>query len=121
VRVVVRPNVQRGREVDSGMGAELVADLPDDLDRAWGGVRWARAAVPFHNGQVLLTREAAWVTLHTFEPRALALLGLDRVPVQSFGSSDGIARYVEAVRRAADELGALYGREVRFVHPLPSA
>jgi len=121
VRVVVRPNLQPGREVDSELGRELVQDLPPELDRAWGGVRWSVAAVPFHNGQVLLTREAAWVTLHTFEPRALQLLGVARVPVQSFGSAAGIDAYVGAVRRAADELATLYGRPVRFVHPLPPA
>src|SRR6185503_18139106 len=113
VRVVVRPNLQPGREVDSELGRELVQDLPPELDRAWGGVRWSVAAVPFHNGQVLLTREAAWVTLHTFEPRALQLLGVARVPVQSFGSAAGIDAYVGAVRRAADELATLYGRPVR--------
>src|SRR5262249_24568679 len=67
------------------------------------------------------TRDAAWVTLHTFEPRALALLGVDRVPVQTFGSAAGLDGYVGAVQRAAAELGLLYGRPVRFVHPLPLA
>ena len=119
VRIIVRPNLQRGRETDAELGPELAQDLPADLDRAWGGVRWARAAVPFHNGQVLLTRQAAWVTIHTFEPRALALLGLARVPVESFGAGAGVDTYVAAVRRAAEELATLYGRPVRFVHPMP--
>ncbi|HEV8630501.1 MAG TPA: hypothetical protein VGV61_09310 [Thermoanaerobaculia bacterium] len=119
VRIIVRPNLQRGREADAELGPELVQDLPADLDSAWGGVRWARAEVPFHNGQVLLTRQAAWVTLHTCEPRALALRGLARVPVETFGGAAGVDAYVAAVRRAADELTALYGRPVRFVHPLP--
>ncbi|HET9768412.1 MAG TPA: hypothetical protein VFS60_16290 [Thermoanaerobaculia bacterium] len=121
VRVVVRPNLQPGREADGDLGRELVEDLPPDLARAWGGVRWSVATVPFHNGQVLLTRDAAWVTLHTFEPRALQLLGVARVPVESFGTAAGIDAYVAAVRRAADELATLYGRPVRFVHPLPPA
>ncbi len=121
VRLIVRPNLQPGREADADLGPELARDLPPDLDRAWGGVRWARAAVPFHNGQVLLTRDAAWVTLHTFEPRALELLGLPRVPVESFYTAAGIEAYVGAVRRAAGELAELYGRPVRFVHPLPEA
>ncbi|HEV8238560.1 MAG TPA: hypothetical protein VGS57_04250 [Thermoanaerobaculia bacterium] len=119
VRVVVRPNLQRGREVDATMGPALVQALPPALDRAWGGVRWAKSAVPFHNGQVLLTRDAAWVSVHTFEPRVLELLGAARVPVESFATAAGIEAYVGATRKAAGELAALYGRSVRFVHPLP--
>jgi hypothetical protein len=120
VRLLVRPNVQPGREEDLHLGPELVQNLPENVDRAWGGVTWAEAPVPFHNGQVLLTRDAAWVTLHALEPRILALLGLDRVPVETFASATGIDRYVEAARKAAADLGALYGRPVRFVHPLPA-
>ena len=121
VRVVVRPNLQRGREADATMGPELVRSLPPELDRAWGGVRWAKSVVPFHNGQVLLTRDAAWVSLHTFEPRILELLGVARVPVESFDTVAGIDAYLAANAKAADELAALYGRPVRFVHPLPTA
>jgi hypothetical protein len=119
VRVLVRPNLQPGREEDAHLGPELVSDLPDDLDRAWGRPTWSEAPVPFHNGQVLLTKDAAWLTLHALEPRILALLGTDRVPVASFGTAEGIDRYLAAADRAAAELGALYGRPVRFVHPLP--
>ncbi len=119
VRVIVRPNLQRGREADLQLGPELVERLPSDLDRAWGGVRWARSDVPFHNGQVLLTRDAAWASLHTFEPRVLELLGVPRVPVESFATAKGVDDYVSAMRRAADELAALFGRPVRSVHPLP--
>jgi len=121
VRVIVRPNLQRGREADAELGPELVRTLPHDLDRAWGGVRWARATVPFHNGQVLLTREAAWVSMHTFEPRVLELLGAPRVPVERFAEAAGVDAYVAAIRRAGEELAALYDRPVRFVHPLPLA
>jgi hypothetical protein len=120
--VLVRPNVQRTREEDLFLGPALVAALPPGLDRAWGGssgVGWTEAPVPFHNGQVLMTREAAWISVHTLEPRVLALLGVDRVPVDSFASAPGVARYVGAARQAAAELAGLYGRPVRFVHPLP--
>jgi len=121
VRVLVRPNVQPGREEDANLGPELVQNLPDALDRAWGRVTWTTAPVPFHNGQVLLARDAAWVTLHTLEPRILALLGTDRVPIETFSTAQGIDRYLAAADRAAGELASLYGRPVRFVHPLPRA
>jgi len=121
VRVLVRPNLQPGREEDAHLGPELVRDLPEELDRAWGRPTWTAAPVPFHNGQVLLTSGAAWVTLHALEPRILAILGLSKVPVESFGSPQGIDRYLAAADRAARELGDLYGRPVRFVHPLPNS
>ncbi len=116
---LLRPNLQPGREADSTMGIDLVRGLPPALDAAWGGARWERAAVPFHNGQVLLAGGAAWMSLHTLEPRILALLGVARVPVESFATAAGIDRYLAAAHRAADELAALYGRPARFVHPLP--
>src|ERR1700724_1467971 len=119
VMVLVRPNAQPGREEDGYLGAQLVRQLPPALDRAWGGVRWEVAPVPFHNGQVLLTRDAAWISIHSLEPRILALLGIDRVPVESFATAAGIERYFAAARQAAAELVALYRRPVRFVHPLP--
>src|SRR5262249_51185863 len=59
VVVLVRPNLQPGREEDVSLGPELVQDLPPALDAAWGEPRWSRAPVPFHNGQVLLTPTAA--------------------------------------------------------------
>ncbi len=117
--VVVRPNAQPGREEDAFLGRELVQTLPERLDRAWGRPGWTVAGVPFHNGQVLLAPDAAWITLHGVELRALAILGLERVPVAEFGSAAGVDRYVAAVERAADELAAFYGRPVRFAHPLP--
>ncbi|HEV8580193.1 MAG TPA: hypothetical protein VGX68_14065 [Thermoanaerobaculia bacterium] len=119
VRVLARPNVQTGREEDINLGPELVQNLPDEIDRGWGKVTWTEAPVPFHNGQVLLARDAAWVTLHTLEPRILALLGTGRVPVESFSTTEGIDRYLAAAQRAAGELSSLYARPVRFVHPLP--
>ncbi len=119
LRVLVRPNLQPGREEDANLGPELARSLPEDLDRAWGKVTWATAPVPFHNGQVLLTPDAAWITLHALEPRILAILKLDRVPVASFATAAGIDRYLIAADQAAGELARLYGRPVRFVHPLP--
>lgn len=119
VRVLVRPNLQPGREEDAGLGPELVRGLPEETDRAWGRVTWTEAPVPFHNGQVLLTRDAAWVTLHALEPHILRILGLSQVPVESFATAAGIDRYLAAADQAAAELGSLYGRPVRFVHPLP--
>ncbi len=119
VRVLVRPNLQPGREEDASLGPELVQNLPEEIDHAWAKATWTEAPVPFHNGQVLLTADAAWVTLHALEPAILAKLGVDRVPVESFATPEGIERYVAAANDAARELGALYGRTVRFVHPLP--
>jgi hypothetical protein len=118
VRVLVRPNLQPGREEDASLGPELIQNLPDDLDRAWGRAAWTTAPVPFHNGQVLTTRDAAWITLHAVEPRVLSLLKLQRVPLETFSSSAGVGRYLAAVKKAAAELETLYGRPVRFVHPL---
>jgi hypothetical protein len=117
--VLVRPNLQPGREEDAHLGPELVQNLPDEIDRAWGKTVWTEAPVPFHNGQILPVRGAAWITLHTLEPRILSLLGLTRVPVDTFGTAAGIDRYVAAARTAAEELSRLYSRPVRFVHPLP--
>ncbi|HEY2737752.1 MAG TPA: hypothetical protein VGK45_05065, partial [Thermoanaerobaculia bacterium] len=119
VLVLVRPNLQTGREEDAHLGPELVQNLPDEIDRAWGKATWTEAPVPFHNGQILLTKDAAWITLHTLEPRILARLGLARVPVDTFGTVEGLDRYVAAAHTAAEEMSHLYGRPVRFVHPLP--
>jgi len=119
VLVLVRPNLQTGREEDAHLGPELVQNLPDEIDRAWGKATWTEAPVPFHNGQILLTRDAGWITLHTLEPRILALLGVNRVPVDTFGTATGLDRYVAAAHTAAGELSKLYGRTMRFVHPLP--
>jgi hypothetical protein len=120
VRVLVRPNLQADREEDASLGPELIQNLPEDLDRAWGGAAWAEAPVSFHNGQVLLTRDAAWITIHTLEPHILSALKLDRVPIDIFSDAKGVERYVTAAEKAARELETLYGRPVRFVHPLRS-
>jgi hypothetical protein len=120
VAVLVRPNAQPGREEDLFLGRQLVQALPERLDRAWGHPTWTVAPTPFHNGQVLLSADTAWLTLHSLELRALELLGLSRVPVEELAAPAGIARYMEAVQRAADESSRVYGRSVRFAHPLPA-
>ena len=119
--VIVRPNLQPGREEDANLGPELVRGLPEDLDGAWGRLSWMRAPVPFHNGQMVFTGGTAWVSLHSLETRILEILGLGRIPVESFATAGGIDRYLAAADRAAREMGDLYGRAVRFIHPLPRA
>ena len=120
VVVLVRPDSQWTREADAQMGEILVEGLSKDLKKTWGGLQWRMADVPFHNGQLLDTGKKLWLSLHSVEPRALALASYDRVPVSAFAGPPG-ARYINAVRLAADELGALYGREPAFVHPLPES
>jgi hypothetical protein len=120
VMVLVRPSGQASRSEDDFMGLELVQTLPEVIDESWGGVRWTRAPVPFHNGQVLLTPEHAWVSVHGLEPRILQLLGVETVPDEAFfGPESTWPAYLRAAKQAASELEALYRRDVRFVHPLP--
>jgi hypothetical protein len=116
---LLRPNRQPGREHDSEMGLLFVAGVPDPIDRALGAPRWSVAPVPFHNGQILWTPGVTWVSGHTLERRALELLGLDRVPVLSFATSQGLDAYLGAIDRAAGELEVLYRQPVRFVHTVP--
>ena len=73
----------------------------EDLDRSWGRVTWTEAPVPFHNGQILPAEGSAWITLHSLEPRILALLGLSRVPVETFGTAAGRAGEVVFGKRPA--------------------
>ena len=113
-----RPNLQPGREEDANMIRVLLDALPPSLDERWKP-RWATGGTSFHNGQVLLTPKAAWISIHSVELRARQLLGLDHVPAEQFYSLAGIATYAGAVRRATGELSELYGRPVRFVHELP--
>jgi len=119
VVVVQRPNRQGGREEDVDLARELIQGLPGAVDEAWHGVHWTTAPMPFHNGQLLLTEGAAWLSIHTPELRILELLGCERVPVASFATAGGIDRYLGAAQAAAAELETLYGRPARFVHPLP--
>ena len=118
VELLARPNLQRGREEDAWFAAELIQNLPEELDRGWGRVRWRVSPVPFHNGQVLLTADAAWVSLHTLEPLILQRLGLARVPVAELATAAGAERYAAAARDATAALSGLYARPVRLVHPL---
>jgi len=113
-----RPNMQRNREEDASMVRVLLNGLPKSLDDRWKP-RWTTGMTSFHNGQILLTPKAVWISMHSVEFRALELLGIDHVPVEQFESAEGIARYTHAVQRAADELSKLYDRPVRFVHELP--
>ncbi len=108
--LVNRPNLQPEREEDANMVRALAQGTLD--------ARWTVAPIPFHNGHILLTPEAMWISIHSVEIRALQLLGISRVPVQTFGTKAGVEKYLAAVREAADELSKLYGKPVRFVHPL---
>jgi len=113
-----RPNQQPNREEDASMVRVLLNGLPKSLDDRWKP-RWTTGATSFHNGQILLTQKAVWISIHSVEFRALEILGIDHVPVETFGSPGGIARYIDAAQHAANELSELYGRPVRFVHELP--
>ncbi len=119
--LVDRPFRQPTREADAHMARELARRLPESLERAWGGVHWGRAPIPFHNGHVLMAGGSAWISLHSLEPRILEILGLRRVPAYSFGTAEGIDRYLEAAERARADLAELYGKPVRLVHPLPES
>ena len=119
VVVLLRPNDQQGRREDNFLGRELVQGLPDSLDRSWGELHWSRSPVPFHNGQVLFTKDSVWVSLHSLEPHILKILSLRRVPVESFRTREGWLAYLDGVRRATGELASFYGRDVKFVHAFP--
>lgn len=119
--LVDRPFRQPAREADAHMARELARRLPESLGRAWGGIHWGRAPVPFHNGHVLMAGGAAWISLHSLEPRILEILGLDQVPAYTFGTAEGIDRYLEVAERARADLAELYGKPVRLVHPVPES
>ena len=116
--LINRPNQQPGREEDATMVRVLLNGLPKALDDRWKP-RWTTGATSFHNGQILLTPDAVWISMHSVEFRALEILGIDHVPVETFSATEGIDRYRDAVKRAAGELSELYGRPVRFIHELP--
>ena len=120
VLILGRPNPQPGREDDDELGRELIQQLPEDLDRRWGMPRWATAPVPFHHGQLLNTDDSVWISLHSLEVAILERLGVDRVPVSSFGTVEGVNRYLGAAPIEAERLAALFRRPVRFVHELPT-
>ena len=79
---VNRPNQQRNREEDASMVRVLLNGLPKSLDDRWKP-RWTTGATLFHNGQILLTPKAVWISMHSVEFRALELLGIDHVPVET--------------------------------------
>ncbi len=120
VILVNRPNAQSSRAEDQNMVRAIAAGLPDALDRRWK-LRWTTAPLPFHNGQILPGRDTVWISMHSVEPRALEILGLDHVPVETFHDPAAMERYFDALRRAASELEHFYGRRVRFVHALSPA
>jgi hypothetical protein len=118
VVLVNRPLPQPHREEDQNMVRAIVDALPPSLDASWS-TRWAVAPAPFHNGQILRTPDAAWISIHSVEQRALAILGAKRVPVDTFSTRAGVERYVAATQRAAHELESLLGTRVQFVHDVP--
>lgn len=118
--LVERPAYQGGREGDRWMAREVIQNLPPELDRAWGGeagVRWGEAPFFFHNGHVLVADGSLWTSVHGLEREALEVLGLDRVPVETFDTVEGINRYLAAAHEAAREMADFYGLTGR---PLPS-
>jgi hypothetical protein len=117
--IIGRPNPQPGREADAKL-AEFLAGSLARFDPRRRNVRHAVAPLPFHGGQMLAVGDSLWLSLHSVEPRALALLRLTRVPVESFGEPAGVERYAGAARAAARELGEFFHRRAEFVHPLPA-
>lgn len=109
VLLINRPNRQPEREED----ANMVRALAQNLDASW-----TVAPIPFHNGHILLTPDAMYLSIHSVEIRALQILGIDAVPVKTFGTREGIEKYLNAVRQAAKDLESLYRKPARFVHPL---
>ena len=76
--------------------------------------------MPFHNGQILLARDAAWVSVFTVERRALQILGVNTGPSEGVTTPAGWRAFRDASLRAVRELGALYRKPVRLVHDLPA-
>lgn len=121
VVLLARPNMQPGREADARLADWLASSLPGALGEQAGGVQVVVSPWPFHGGQLLQEGGRLWLTLHSVERRTLALLGLDRVPVETFADAVAVDRYARAARRAAEELAAVLGRRAEFAHPLPSS
>ncbi len=119
--VLLRPNEQTGRTIDSELGRALVQSVGDETMTAVGNLRWVRSPIPFHNGQILFGAGETWISIHSLERRALQILDIESVPVGTFTSAVGVETYVRAIRSAAAELEVLFGRPVRFVHPLPTS
>lgn len=117
--ILQRPNSQASRREDDLMARAMVHGLPDLLDCEWGAPEWGQAPTPFHNGKIIIAKDQLWINLDTVEIRTLEILGLDRVPIESFQSSEGISKYLEAANLAAGELAHLFGMPVAFLEPLP--
>ena len=111
--LVNRPNPQPNREEDQNMARAIAQQRSD--------ATWTVAPLPFHNGNILLTPKAVWISMHSVEPRALALTGLQKVPVETFDTPSGVGRYLSVVEAAAHELETFYRRPVRFVHAMTTS
>lgn len=120
VTFLVRPNDQPRRTDDNDMAREVIQGLPDRLDAAWRKPTWTRGPVPFHNGQILLARDAAWVSAFTVERRALEILGVTTGPSEGVTTPAEWRAFRDASLRAVRELGALYRKPVRLVHDVPA-
>jgi len=115
--ILQRPNIQVQREEDFTIGREIIQGLPNRLDQRYGGVHWSTAETAFHNGKILLTPAKVWIALDALEVRILDIIGLDSIPVESFQSEAGLARFAEAIKQAVEEMERLFHRPVHFVHP----
>jgi hypothetical protein len=118
---LTRPNLQEGREEDANMPRQIISGASDSLDRALGTMQWTVASTAFHNGQVLLTPDAAWITLHALEVRNLERMGRRAIPRKQFDTSKGIDDYLALSKKSIAELEKLYGRKVRVIHSLPES
>ncbi len=121
VVILQRPYAQTGREEDGYMGRELIQQLPDDAAATWTGVSWRQADIPFHNGQILLVGDSAWVSMHTLGRAITQRLGVGGVPNAALEDPAVLERVTAAARAAASELGRFLGKQVRFVHDLPDS
>ncbi|PYQ29451.1 MAG: hypothetical protein DMF56_10815 [Acidobacteria bacterium] len=118
---LMRPNLQEGREEDANMPRQIISGASDSLDRALGKMEWTVASTAFHNGQVLLTPDVAWITLHALEVRNLERMGRRAIPRKQFDTAKGIDDYLALSKKSIAELEKLYGRKVRVIHALPES
>jgi len=121
VALLTRPNVQEGREEDGNMARQIISGASDSFDRALGRIEWTVGSTHFHNGQVLLTPDAAWITMHALETRNLERMQRRAISRKQFDTTAGIQEYLAQCRKTIAELEKLYGRSVRLVHPLPDS
>ena len=119
VHLLARPNRQRLREADQELAVELIQGLPAALDRTWGEPTWERATLPFHNGQLLLTDDSVWLSIHSVEPLVLQATGWEALSPGRLADPAAWTRFRDAALDAARRLAAFYGRTPRWVHPLP--